>query len=101
MKQIILLLLVLLFIFSSNFVSAALGKFIASSISEDNLWNVGIGSAIQPQDLRVYGDITAENIFDSSGNSLWGKFQDAIGAGDIYYTDGNVGIGTNNPLTQL
>ncbi len=78
-----------------------LWKFIASSISEDGSGNVRIGSSTSSKNLRVYGDIVANNVTDPSGNQLWGKFIDGTpDASEAVYA-WNVGIGTPNPNERL
>jgi len=85
-------------------VSFSLMMFGADAIYIDTSGNVGIGTTGPDYDMDVSGDInfTGTLYQDGSpfsgggGSSLWTESGD-----DIYFDDGNVGIGTTDPSFKL
>lgn len=75
-------------------------KWDGDSFVVSNMADTSTGVFVN-NNMKVNGDIIANNIFDPAGNKLWSKFQDGTGTWEIYYSWWNVGIGTNNPETLL
>ena len=70
-----------------------------------NSGNIGIGTETPAAKLDIYGDLAINGvvIIDASGEwigpvipCLWG-----LNGNDLYYINGNVGIGTTSPLAKL
>lgn len=51
--------------------------------------------------LNISSDIYASNFIKHDGSSIGGKFVDGLNSTQAVYTNGNVGIGTNNPSYKL
>lgn len=78
-----------------------------------NIWyidgNVGVGTATPASTLDINGIVRAQQLCDEAGANCkdisagWamGKWIDGAVAGEIYYSAGDVGIGTNAPSQAL
>jgi plastocyanin len=73
-----------------------------------NAGNVGIGTDNPSYNLEVKGSGNFSEGLYVNGNSVLtgstsdlGKWEDGAEAGEIFYKDGNVGIGTDNPSVNL
>ncbi|MFC1546710.1 hypothetical protein ACFL4O_03215, partial [bacterium] len=64
----------------------------------DSVGNVGIGTTNPTEKLEVAGTVKAEKYLLTDGTEITaGDINKWQGIGDIYYTDGNVGIGITDP----
>ncbi len=64
--------------------------------------NVGIGKQPSNAKLDVNGDINAKGFFINGEDvSQFGKWEEGTNPSDVYYTNGNVGIGVSNPTNPL
>ncbi|MCA9459085.1 MAG: hypothetical protein KC550_00890 [Nanoarchaeota archaeon] len=65
---------------------------------------VYFNNKLYADEINVSGTIYANDFVKHDGSSLGsggGKFVDGINSSQAVYTDGNVGIGTNNPTHKL
>jgi len=68
-----------------------------------NTGRFGIGTSTPQNELNVIGDINATGLIYGNGSQLTGISAGlwSENAADIYYNDGNVGIGTTTPQNTL
>ena len=63
--------------------------------------NLTVSNAIATSEVNATGTIRA-NLFEGDGSALTGTSKWSDGSsGNIFYNNGNVGIGTNNPTSHL